>query len=197
MAVSSEISVPPMSARAFTVSRGQTVRIVDTEGRQPGDLVALKSDDIGVKLSQARTRVENGCTCVTEGHGLWTNTFPPEVMLTIARDTHGAHELLYPPCCRYALQKRFGVARDGCLEHLAAALAPWGITPREVPEPLSLFFRVCVDGAGVMRIAKPNSKPGSLIDLKAEMACIVAVSTCSVPWQWKQNSGYQVQIMDT
>jgi uncharacterized protein YcgI (DUF1989 family) len=191
-----EIIVSPMSARAFTVSSGQIVRITDIEGRQPGDFVAFKVADRSVKLSQARTRVENGRINVTQGHTLWTNTFPPEVMFRIVRDTYGAHDLLYPPCCRYALEKRFGISRDGCLEHLARALAEWRVKPHEIPDPLNLFFSVSVEGGSDMRIAAPSSQPGSAIELKAEMDCIVAVSTCSVPLPGKANSGYRITVFE-
>lgn len=195
MSVCEEILVPPMSARAFAVKAGRTVRIVDVEGRQPGDLVAFKADDLSVKFSQARTRVENGCVCVAQGHALWTNTFPPQIMLTLTPETDGTHNLLYSPCCRYALGKRFGVSRDGCLEHLAQALKKWDVAPEAIPDPLSLFFRVSVDAAGRMAICDPDSKPGDRISLKAEMDCIVAVSTCSVPRPGKANSGYRVVIL--
>jgi len=173
------------------------VRIVDTCGKQPGDLVAFKAADLAVKLSQARTRVENHKTAVTQGDNLWTNTFPPEVMLTITKDTHGAHDLLYPPCCRYALEKRFAVSRDGCLENLVDALKPWAVKPHEIPEPLNLFFSVSVDEAGAMLLGEPTSKPGSLIELQAQMDCIVAVSTCSVPLPPKANSQFHIEILET
>ena len=195
MDVCEELIVPPKSARALTVSRGQTVRIIDLDGGQPGDFVALKADDLSVKLSQARTRVENGRASVTQGHALWTNTFPPEVMFTIARDTYGTHDLLYPPCCRYALEKRFGVSQDGCLEHLAEALKPWKVRPREIPDPLNLFFRVSVGPTGGMEIYGPDSKPGSLIELRAEMDSVVAVSTCSAPADARGNSAYRIQVL--
>lgn len=194
MSVCREVIVPPMSARAFTVRAGEAVRIVDLQGKQPGDLVAFKADDLAVKLSQTRTRVENHRVSVTQGHTLWTNTFPPEVMFTITRDTHGTHDLLYPPCCRYALEKRFGVSRDGCLEHLAKALKKWDVKSHEIPDPLNLFFHVSVEHAGDMKASEPASRPGALIELKAEMDCILAISTCSVPWPEKENSAYQVKI---
>ena len=197
MSTCREFPVPPMSARAFTVSSGQTVRIIDIRGEQPGDLVAFKAADLAVKLSQARTRVENHRVAVTQGHSLWTNTFPPEVMFTIIRDTHGTHDLLYPPCCRYALEKRFGVSRDGCLENLAEALKAWRVKPQEIPDPLNLFFHVSVDAAGGMEVCTPTSKPGSSIDLKAEMDCVVAVATCSVPSPAKENSAYRIEILET
>ena len=192
-----EIIVPPMSAKAFNVTAGQTVRIVDTQGKQGGDFVAFKATDLTVKLSQARTRMENRKVAVTKGDGLWTNTFPPEVMFTITGDTFGTHDLLYPPCCRYALEKRFDVSRDGCLENLANALKDWNVKPSEVPDPLNLFFYVAVDEAGGMAASEPASPPESSIDLKAEMDCIVAVSTCSVPFTGRDSSEYQVTIYES
>lgn len=185
-----------MSARAIHVDAGQTVRIIDTEGGQPGDLVAFGADDLSVRFSQARTRVENQKTAIAKGDRLWTNTFPPEVMFRVTADSFGAHDLLYAPCCRYALAKRFGVERDGCLENLTKALRPWNIEPNQIPDPLNLYFRVAVDEAGGMTILEPHSKAGSLIELRAEMNCIVAIATCSVPLNGKRNSGYQVKIVN-
>jgi uncharacterized protein YcgI (DUF1989 family) len=196
MNVSQSAIVPPMSAKAFSVSTGQIVRVIDIDGRQPGDFVTFKADDFAVSMSQARSRVENQRVAVTQGHSLWTNTFPPEIIFTIVRDTHGAHDLLYTPCCRYALETRFGVSRDGCLEQLVQALEPWGVKPHEVPDPLNLFFDVAVDGAGGMEIRRPASVPGSSIELKAAMDCVVAISTCSVSSADRENSAYQIEILD-
>ena len=196
MNVSQSAIVPPMSAKAFSVSTGQTVRVIDIDGRQPGDFVAFKADDFAVSVSQARSRVENQRVTVTQGHSLWTNRFPPEIIFTIVQDTHGAHDLLYTPCCRYALETRFGVSRDGCLEQLVKALEPWGVKPHEVPDPLNLFFDVAVDGVGGMEIRRPASIPGSSIELKASMDCVVAISTCSVSSPDRENSEYQIEILD-
>ena len=196
MKVVNDIHIPPKSARALAVEAGQTVRIIDTAGRQPGDFVAFKADDLSVKFSQARTRVENRTVRVTQGHALWTNTQPPRVMFTIAADMCGTHDLLYTPCCRYALEKRFGLSCDGCIENLANALKPWGILAHEISDPLNLFFSVHVDGEGEMEIREPTSKPGDFIDLKAEMDCVVAVSTCAVPLSGKENTSYEIRILE-
>jgi len=191
------LDIPPMSAQAFPVKAGQMLRITDVDGRQPGDFVAFSTSDLSVKFSQARTRVENGAVAITQGAALWTNTFPPKVMFTIAADMHGGHDLLYPPCCRFAFEKRFGLSRDGCLEHLARALEPWNVLPHQIPDPLNLFFNVAVDGYGRMSVLEPSSLPGSTIVLKAEMDAVVAISTCSVSNPAKANSEYQVQILDS
>jgi len=192
-----EIRIPPMSARALRVGAGQIVRIIDVEGGQPGDFVAFKADDLSIKFSQARTRVENRTVRVTRGHSLWTNTFPPEIMFAITADTCGAHDLLYAPCCRYALEKRFNVCRDGCLENLVEACKPWGLDPRDIPDPLNVFFDVRVTAAGGTEIAKPPSRAGDFVDLEAKMECLVAVSTCAVPLPDKENSSYKVILFES
>jgi len=190
-----EIIIPPMSAYAFCMKKGQSVTIVDLQGKQPGDMVAFSAGNMDVHFSQARTRVENHKTFVTAGDSLWTNTFPPEIMFTICEDTFGFHDLLYPPCCRYALRKRFGVLRDGCLENLVKALNDWNIPPEKVPDPLNLFFRVSVNEEGGMTLLSPSSRQGDFIKLKAEMDCVVAISTCSVPLQDKENTAYRVFVL--
>ncbi len=194
MNASGVLEVPPMSARAFILEAGRTIRIVDIAGCQAGDLVAFSVANPAVRLSQARTRVENGCVAITTGARLWSNTLPPQPMLTVVEDTVGGHDLLYPPCCRYALEKRFGVSRDGCLEHLADALRSWDIPLEQIPGPLNLFFRVDVDAAGAMSVRPPASMPGSTIALRAELPCIVAISTCSVPVAGRDNTGYRIVI---
>jgi len=195
MSVLETIDIPPMSARAFTLRAGHKVRVCDVEGGQPGDLVAFRLDDLTEHFSQARTRVENRICRLTTGGKLWTNAVPPRVMLSITEDTCGYHDLLYTPCCRWALEKRFGVSRDGCLEHLVEALRPWGITARALPDPLNLFFNVRVDPDGRMSIQPHASRPGAVVELRAEMDCLVAISTCSVPRLDGPNTGYRVEIV--
>ena len=115
-------------------------------------------------------------------------------MLSVTADTSGGHDLLYTPCCRWALEKRFGVSRDGCVEHLVEALAPWGITAAAMPDPLNLFFTVSVAPDGAMTILPSRSAAGSYIELKSEMDCLLAVATCAVPRPAGLNTHYCIDI---
>jgi len=195
MGLVARIEIPPRSARAFAAHRGERVRVCDLEGGQPGDLVAFCLNDLGEHFSQARTRVENRSCRLTTGGRLWSNAIPPRVMLSVTEDTSGHHDLLYTPCCRWALEKRFGVSRDGCLEHLVEALSPWGIAAAEVPDPLNLFFHVGVDADGTISILPHRSRPGAVIELKAEVDCLLAISTCAVPRADGPNTGYGVEVV--
>jgi len=188
------IEIPPMSATAFTVAAGERVRIEDYAGGQPGDLVAFNLHDLEETFSQARTRVEERVCRVAAGNRLWTSALPPRVMFTLLEETAGCHDLLYLPCCRYALETRFGVQRDGCHEHLMRALAPWGIPEARLPAPLNLFFTVQIEPSGRIAIGEQTSRPGDAITLRAEMDCLVAVATCSAPRREGENTGYRVRI---
>lgn len=189
------LDIPPLSAHAFPLDKGCSLRITDIKGGQPGDLVAFQRSNLAVRFSQARTRVENRSVTLTAGGALWSNTQPPQVMLRITEDTAGGHDLLYAPCCRYALEKRFGVSRQGCLEHLGQALAPWHVGPLDMPDPLNLFFHVVISPGGELAIGQHLSAPGSHVTLLAETDCLIAVSTCSVPLKGKANSGFTVEIL--
>lgn len=187
--------LPPMSARAFVLKAGQTVRITDTAGGQPGDLVAFGTDDHTIRFSQSRTRVECGKYRITAGDSLWAGTQPPVPMLTVTADTCGFHDLLYTPCCRYALHKRFGADRDGCLENLAAALEPYGMSISDIPDPLNLFFNVGASADGLVRVLPPVSAAGAYITLQAAIDCLVAVAACAVPQAGRANSGYRITVI--
>jgi hypothetical protein len=178
----------------MVLTAGQVVRITDLQGRQPGDLVAFNSRDLTEKFSQARTRVENQTVALTTGHLLWSNANPPRPMFTVLADSFGGHDLLYAPCCRYALERRFDLPCDGCLEQLVKTLAPWGLRAVDLPDPLNIFFRVGVETAGRMAILPADSQPGATLALRAEMDCLVAVSTCPVPRPGKVPSGYLVEV---
>jgi uncharacterized protein YcgI (DUF1989 family) len=189
-------TIAPRSAAAFAVRQGQTLRITDVAGRQPGDLVAFRLDDLRMRSSPSRTRVENRSVRLTAGQALWSGSQPPEIMLTAVHDTGGPHDLLYTPCCRYALAKRFGVTdADGCLENLARELWPFGVSAAEIPDPLNLFFRVSVAADGSLAVAEADSAPGAQLDLRADMDCLVAVSTCAVPHRDRPNTGYRIEII--
>lgn len=187
------ITIEAKSARAFTLHAGQVIRIIDVVGGQAGDLVAFNAHDLTEVFSPARTRVEERTCRVTTGARLWTNVLPPRVLLTVVEDTAGGlHDLLYLPCCRYALETRFQCVEDGCHEHLMAALAPWSID--RLPEPLNLFFHVRVDEEGAISFGDPPSCAGNTIALRAEIDCLVAISTCPVPHPGRECSGYRVEI---
>ena len=67
----------------------------------------------------------------------------------------------------------------GCYENLSRVLAPYGIDPEDVPNPFNLNQHMKIDGAtGRMDHTTVRPKPGSYVDLRAEMDLLGAFSAC-------------------
>lgn len=170
--------IPPMSAYALSVARGQVLRVIDVDGAQVADLVAFSAADLTEHFSQGFTRVNNDKAGVAVGDHLFSNVNRP--MLTVVADTVGVHDMLFPPCSTHLYEHVFGVVgKTGCREHLAAALGPYGIGFAQVTDPFNVFMNTAIDDAGRMAIYRPRSSAGDRLDLRAEMDLIVAVSACA------------------
>ena len=52
--------LPPQSGIAFTLEKGQRMRVVDVEGEQVSDLICFAQDDPGEQFSSGRTVDYNG-----------------------------------------------------------------------------------------------------------------------------------------
>lgn len=172
------IEIPAMSARAVQLAAGQTLRVIDVEGAQVADLVAFNADDPSEHLSQGFTRMNLDAVRVRVGDHLFSNLSTP--MLEITDDPVGVHDLLYPPCNELFYERGFGIkGKSGCREHLADALADFGIGYEQVTDPFNVFMATGVDDSGRTVILPPTSQAGDHFDVRAEMDLIVGVSACA------------------
>jgi uncharacterized protein YcgI (DUF1989 family) len=83
------------------------------------------------------------------------------------------------PVCRW--QERRGaliVRSGGC--RTAAALAPYGVEPDQIPIAFNCFMNVPVDGiTGALRVDPPLSKAGDRIVFRAVEDLIIGLTACS------------------
>lgn len=172
------IYIPPASARAFAACAGEYVTVVDLEGQQIGDFVALNAADHRERLSTCHTRSALRRIYVRERDHLYTTQRRP--MLQIIEDIVGCHDILIPPCDSAFYEQRYGVSgHPNCLDNLAGALAPYGIERWDVPEPLNIFQNTRVDSNGCFVPRTAPSRPGDRIVLRALMDIVGAVSACA------------------
>jgi len=173
-----QVRIPPKSAHALRLGRGEVLRITDIEGLQVADLVAYDAADPREHFSQASTRANNDRARIKVGDPLYSNL--DRVLLTVTGDSVGVHDILYPPCSRFLYGHVFGIAdKTGCREHLAAVLKPYGIGIELVTDPFNAFMNAGIDSEGGMVIFRPHSGPGDHVDLRAERDLVVAVSACA------------------
>ena len=165
----------------FTVSQGQTLRIVDLEGNQAADVIFYSADDLAEHYSATDTMLQQGGIYLTTGSVLMSNEGRP--MLTITADTCGRHDTLGGACAaesntvRYALQKKFmHSCRDNYL--LAIQHADIGLGKADLVPNINFFMNVPVTADGQLTFADGVSGPGKYVEMRAEMDVWVLISNC-------------------
>jgi len=172
------VCLPARRGVAVRLRRGQTLKLINTHGKQVVDSWAFNADDLGEIMSMEHSRPFwlklNPC----EGDSLVTNR--RRKILTLTLDTSpGVHDTLVAACdpSRY-LQLGVVGHHDSCNENLFLALDALGLVVTETPSPLNLFMNVPVHQDGRIEFASPVSEPGQYVCLTAEMDAIVVLSAC-------------------
>ena len=172
--------IAPRSGVAFELRRGQRLRVIDPEGEQVADLLAYNREDIGEVLSSGRSLDYAGSIFLGAGDALYSNR--SRVMLRIVEDMVGRHDFLLTPCSAEMFRILYGESEPhrGCFGNLAAALAPWGISPDMIPTAFNVFMNVQVDGAtGKLRVDPPLSRAGDHTVFLAQMDLVIGLTACS------------------
>src|SRR5712692_10439276 len=192
--VVSEHVIRKNSGKAFVVKKGQILRVI---GQSTADFVVFNLNDVRERFDQARTKVDQGKIYVSTGDVLISKF--NNVMMTIVKDTYqGAHDMekgmcstsfykkwgdqifkIYGATWKRLGRKRGAAPKHGCWENLAQALRPWKILKENIPSPLNIFQTMVINAkTGSMRYAMTRPKPGTHMDLRAEMDCLVGISAC-------------------
>jgi uncharacterized protein YcgI (DUF1989 family) len=172
------MTIPARRGQAARLSKGQSIKIINTHGSQVVDTWAFSADDLREFLSMEHLRPTIGRIFPRQGDYLYSNRRRP--ILYFAEDTSpGIHDTLMAACDDY----RYGLLgceayHDNCTDNMWAAMRRLGLTPPDCPSPLNLWMNIPVDAEGRTSWGEPVSKPGDYVVLRAELDCIVAMSAC-------------------
>jgi uncharacterized protein len=169
--------VPAGGGAGLRIKRGEQLRIIDIEGGQTGDLVAISADGKH-RLSSGRTFDYGGKIYVSTGDALWSDRSEP--MLTILTDDVGKHDLLYAPCSLEMYRLQYGVTgyHANCHDNLCTAFRELGIDPEPLPSSLNIFMNADVAADGRLSLLPPRTRIGASMSLRAEMDLLIALTSC-------------------
>lgn len=163
--------------RTFEVKAGQRLTIVDVEGQQAADFVAVAAGDLTEKLSPTHTRRQLRSLFFAVGDALYSSLGRP--LLRVTEDTVGIHDANVPACDDTRFTVDFNVAgHRNCLDNMHSGLAFYGLSPSDVPEPFNLFQNGPVTPDCRMKVTDPTSKPGDYITFEVLEDLVCAVSSC-------------------
>ena len=177
---SEEYIIEAQSGKSFCVRKGESIRIIDIDGKQVADFWAIRDHHPDEFLSPGVTLDCNESLSISQGAYLYTNLYHP--MFLIETDDVGRHDLLHP-CCRPEMYDFFyknGKNHPNCYENILAAIQT--IKSVDLPDihPFNIFMQTKISPDGTISVEEPLSKPGDSIRLRALMNTIVALAACSV-----------------
>lgn len=171
------VAVPAGHGRTFEVRRGQYVTLIDREGQQAADFVAIVNGQPHEYLSPTHTRRRLGSLFFNVGDSLYSNADEP--LLDVLHDTVGVHDANVPACDPTRFSVDFGVDNHrNCLDNMHEGLSHYGVLPVNVPEPFNLFQNGPVTADCRMQVTDPLSKAGDRIVFRALKDLVCAVSSC-------------------
>lgn len=171
--------IAPRTGVAIELSRNDLLTVIDPEGGQVSDLIAVARSDPREIISNGRTFDYEETIKLTAGSRLWSNR--SNVMLTIEEDTSGLHDFLLTPCSK-ATFKHFYPGKPvhrGCFGNLSEALEPYGVEPDDIPTAFNVFMNVPVETDGRLSVQPPKSRAGDFVQFRAEMDLVIGLTACS------------------
>lgn len=173
-----EVVIPGAHGGAIEVNAGEYLSVIDLEGSQVADFVAILRRDPRERVSPHQTRSTLRRWKLQVGDALVTQDREP--VFEIVRDDVDVHDLFFSACSPALYAQRFDEPEHrSCRMNLLEALRPYGVTdPRDVPDPVNLFMDSPPLPSGEFEMRVAPSKPGDRIVFRCLQDCVVAVSAC-------------------
>lgn len=164
------------------IRAGQFVQIIDVQGRQCSDFLALDARGLDggheYGLDATTTRTIGGGAYPQPG--LFGKFFDSRAqpLVEAVRDTVGRHDT-FALACTAKYYADFGYpGHVNCTDNFNATLARFGVAARAGWPALNLFYNTAFDAAHQLTSDEPWSRPGDYVMLRActDLAC--ASSAC-------------------
>ncbi|MEH2194280.1 MAG: urea amidolyase associated protein UAAP1 [Nostoc sp.] len=169
----------------YVIKRGNTLRVTDLEGSQGVSMICYNADNSIERLNVADTAKIQFNAFLKKGMVIYSDM--GRILFSITEDTCGYHDLICGcsnaasniakygegPYNKYG-ESDYNNSRNNFLK----ALGKCGLTRKDLMPNLNLFSRVAVHPNGDLEYVAGNEKPGSFIDLRAEMNVLVIISNC-------------------
>lgn len=170
--------VPAGGSWSRRLDKGQTMRIVDLEGKQAVDFLCYNAHDYADRYAAADTmKINPAGIFLSTGTVLYSVGLTP--LMKIVADTCGKHDTI-GGCCSAALNTfRYGVGyQHNCRDNFLRELGKVGMGPKDMAANVNFFMYVPVGENGEMDMGPSISKPGDYVDLRAESDVLAVISNC-------------------
>jgi urea carboxylase-associated protein 2 len=183
-----EETVDPGATWSHVLKRGTALRITDLEGGANVGAMFYNFECPVERYNMADTLKAQHIARLTKGCVLYSDM--GRILCSLTEDTAGWHDPL-GGCSNAAFTKlKYGEARyqefyndfyKNARDEFLVELEKWGLGASDLIPNVNFFSRVRVADDGVMNYEPGNSRPGSLVELRAEMNVLAILNTCQHP----------------
>ncbi len=180
-AVRDEFTIPAGTATAYELYAGETVQIIDVDGQQCSDFMALNARSLanGSERCIDSTVTRSMISGAYPIPGLFDKFYDQDLrpLLKLKIDTVGRHDTFAYACTARGYEERGFFGHLNCSDNISYAYAPYGIAKRPAWPAINFFFNSWIDHHdNQLRSDEAWSRPGDYVAMEA-MTDLVAVST--------------------
>jgi urea carboxylase-associated protein 2 len=173
-------TVPGGWAQALPLARGETLRVVNTQGTPGVSLVFYNAKDRSERFNAGDTVKIQWNARLSRGRVLFSDM--GRVLASITDDTYGRNDALAGGSSQASNADKYGnAALRNTRDNFILLASKNGLDKRDIPPCLTLFAPVSVDGAGRFRWEGEGAAPGDHVDLRAELDLLVFISNAPHP----------------
>ncbi|HEY0708765.1 MAG TPA: urea amidolyase associated protein UAAP1 [Polyangia bacterium] len=182
-------TVPGAAMRSFVVRRHHTVRFHDVEGGANVGLLLYNHDQTLERYNMPDTLKAQHTAFITEGRALYSDM--GRILCSVSEDTAGWHDTVSGHLDGFGTTARWGSAtyqerrndfHRNARDCFLVELGKWGLGKQDLVPNLNLFSKVVADGDGKLSYVVAATRPGSHVDLRAEMNVLFVLNTCPHPF---------------
>ena len=159
--------------------RGEALRIIDDLGVSSIALIGWRAEDMSERINCADTVKVQWSAAISKGRVILSDM--GRVLLSVIEDTSGAHDLLAGGSTSASTAAAYGAPTRNAHDNFLAAAAKIGLSLRDIPPCATFFAPVAVDANGRFVWNGERKHRQDLVDLRAEMNLVLAVSNCAHP----------------
>jgi uncharacterized protein len=170
------------------LKRGQVLRLTDVEGGASVAALLFNADFPLERYNMPDTLKAQHIARITVGNVLYSDM--GRVLCSVIADTCGWHDTITGLENQASSTKKYGPGDYQALrndwhrnsrDNLLVELAKYGLGKRDFAPNLNFFVKVAADAEGNLAWVPNHSKPGSYLELRAEMNTLVLLSNTPHP----------------
>ena len=176
-----EFTVPRGTARSYTVDEGEIIQVIDIEGQQCSDFMAMNARSLeqGLERYIDSTVTRSMVRGAYPVPGVFDKFYDQDVklLLKLKQDTVGRHDTFAYACTSRGYEERGFFGHLNCSDNISHAYERFGIKARDAWPAINFFFNSWIDhNTNLLQSDEAWSRAGDYVAMEA-LTDLVAVST--------------------